>query len=70
MAAGKDPRISKTMWFNTLTLIGLGLGAMIEAEAVTNPQILAWITVGIIVVNGALRLITKEPLKLTSRGRL
>lgn len=63
----KPKRLSKTLWFNGLTLAALALGALAaEAGALDLPP---WAPVALAVaqavVNGGLRLLTAEPLRGT-----
>ncbi len=61
--------LSKTLWFNALTLALLAIDLAIGANAITTPKALPWITVFIGVGNAVLRLLTGAPIERPIGGK-
>ena len=60
----KSPLKSKTVWVNVLTLLALSLTAVADHTIITeNPVLVGGVAVATSLVNLALRMVTKSPLK-------
>lgn len=60
----KSPLKSKTVWVNLLTLLALSLTAVADHTIIVeNPVLVGGIAVATSLVNLALRMVTKTPLK-------
>lgn len=60
----KSPLASKTVWFNLLTLVGVGITAVADHAIVAeNPVLVGGLAVASAVVNLFLRFATKAPIK-------
>jgi hypothetical protein len=60
----KSPVVSKTIWFNLLTILALSLTAVADASIITeNPVLVGVVAVVGALVNLGLRMVTKAPLK-------
>jgi len=61
---GKSPVISKTLWFNILTLAAAALTVWSDSSIIAdNPTAAGILLIVTSVVNVFLRVVTKEPLK-------
>lgn len=63
---GKNFLKSKTLWFNVLALLVLVAEGFGYTDFVADPQMAEYAAAIITLINVGLRLITKEPVKLTS----
>lgn len=55
---------SKTLWFNVLTLVGLALAHFLNAGLISDPQVVAYLTEVVALVNLVLRFFTGSELKM------
>jgi len=58
---GKSKYLSKTIWVNTLVLIGTGAGWMAGSLS-SYPELVAGLVIAQALVNILLRFVTKEPI--------